>query len=115
MISFLALRNCFPEEDGTTVQRSTARQSLEEAHADAVRTASRTSMLGALGFGVALLVGLRLADQGGFFMRGFGLDMLLLAGGVSGGIVFTFLALRASRLARAYRRHLDEEDLLKES
>ncbi|MPZ96202.1 MAG: hypothetical protein GEU96_15145 [Propionibacteriales bacterium] len=96
------------EESGATVQPSTSRRGLEHAYDEAVRTATLTSLLGALGFGVALVVGLRLASENGFLAQGFGLDMMLLAGGVAGGLAFTGIALRASRTAQACRRHLEQ-------
>lgn len=81
---------------------------MEEAYDDAVRTASRLSVMGTLGFGVAFAMAAVLMSRGGFFAAGFGLEMVLFAGGLGGGIAFTVLALRASKMARACRRRLDE-------
>lgn len=86
---------------------STSERELEDAYADAARTSSRASLLGALGFGFALLMGLRLASEDGFFVRGFGLDLMLFVGGLVGGVVFTVLALRAARVAKLCRRQLE--------
>lgn len=91
-----------------TSARATSRKALEEAHAEAARTASRTSALGALGFGLALAMGAILGSQAGFLRAGYGLEMILFAGGLGGGLVFTVLAARAARVARACRQHLDE-------
>lgn len=66
-------------------------------------------MMGALGFGVALAMAVVVVTQGGFLAAAFGVEMILLVGGLSGGLAFTTLALRASRMARACRRRLDEK------
>lgn len=65
-------------------------------------------MLGMLGFGVALAMGTAVFARGGFLAAGFGLDTLLFAGGIGGGLAFTVMALRASRMARECRRRLEE-------
>jgi hypothetical protein len=64
--------------------------------------------MGALGFGVALLMIVTLARQGGLFAAGYGLELTLAAGGTAGGVVFTVLALRASRMAKECERRLCE-------
>jgi hypothetical protein len=84
------------------------RSAVEQAHADASRAASRSSLMGALGFGIALVMGVALAREGSFFAAGHGLELILLSGGVGGGIVFTVLALRAARMAKECRRRLPE-------
>jgi hypothetical protein len=65
--------------------------------------------MGALGFGLALVMATAIGWEGSFFAAGFGLEKFLFAGGVVGGLTFTLLALRASRAARACRRRLDEQ------
>jgi hypothetical protein len=70
--------------------------------------AGRSSLLGALGFGLALLMAAVLAGRGALLLRaGWGLETLLLFGGIAGGLLYTTLAVRASRHAREYRRRLD--------
>jgi hypothetical protein len=83
-----------------------SRAEVEQAYAEATRAASRSSLMGALGFGLALVVGLTFAGDGSLFAAGYGLEMILVAGGIGGGIVFTVLALRASRMARECQRRL---------
>ncbi|MGH3343050.1 MAG: hypothetical protein ACRDPK_09245 [Carbonactinosporaceae bacterium] len=85
------------------------RKDLEEALTEAARAASRLSLMGALGFGVALLTGSTLARENGFFSVGFGLETVLFFGGLGGGVLFTVLALRASRMARSCRERLEEQ------
>lgn len=85
-----------------------SRRNLEEAYAEAAQTASRLSLLGAAGFGVALLMAALLLTRGEFFSPRYALEMILVVGAGSGGAAFTFLALRASRLARTYQRRMDE-------
>jgi hypothetical protein len=82
------------------------RAAVEQAYAEASRAASRMSLLGALGFGLALVIVATAAREGGPFAAGFGLETILVAGGIGGGIVFTALALRASRIAKECRRRL---------
>ena len=77
-----------------------SRAEVEKAYAEASRAASRSSLMGALGFGVALVMGVTLAREGSLFAAGYGLEMFLAVGGMGGGIVFTVLALRASRMAK---------------
>lgn len=85
-----------------------SRKALQEAYTAAVRMASRLSMMGALGFGVALVMAALLITRGGFRAAGLGVELILLVGGLAGGLAFTVLALRASRVARECRRRLDE-------
>lgn len=82
---------------------------MEEAYGEAARTASRSSLMGTLGFGLALVMATVIGWEGSFLAAGFGLEKLLFVGGVVGGLTFTLLALRASRVARTCRRRLDEE------
>jgi acetylornithine/succinyldiaminopimelate/putrescine aminotransferase len=63
--------------------------------------------MGALGFGVALAMAAVLMARGGMLAGGFGPELVLLAGGLGGGVAFTVLALRASRMARGCQRQLD--------
>ena len=84
-------------------------KALREAFEEAARTASRSSFMGALGFGLALLMATVIGWEGSFFAVGYGLEKLLFAGGVVGGLTFTVLAVRASRVAKACRRRLDDE------
>lgn len=90
----------------TKPERSTRRNALEQAYREAVRTASRSSLLGALGFGLALLMAAVLAGRGALLAAGWGLETLLLFGGIAGGLLYTTLAVRASRHAKEYRRRL---------
>jgi mannose/fructose/N-acetylgalactosamine-specific phosphotransferase system component IIC len=85
-----------------------SRAEVEKAYAEASRAASRSSLMGALGFGVALVMGITLAREGSPFAAGFGLELILAVGGMGGGIVFTVLALRASRMAKECQRRLRE-------
>jgi hypothetical protein len=89
-------------------QSNPPRAAIERAYAEASRAASRLSLLGALGFGLALLVGATVAGEGSLFTAGRGLESILVAGGIAGGIVFTLLAVRASRMATRCRRRLRE-------
>lgn len=82
------------------------RAAVEQAFAEASRAASRLSLMGALGFGLALVVGFSLASGGNLLAAGHGLEMILVAGGIGGGIVFTVLALRAARMAKECERRL---------
>lgn len=92
----------------TMASSTTSRATVEKAYVEASRAASRASLMGALGFGVALLMGFTLARGGSLFAAGYGLELMLAAGGTAGGIVFTVLALRASRMAEECRRRLSE-------
>ena len=83
-----------------------SRAEVEKAYAEASRAASRSSLMGALGFGVALVMGVTLAREGSLFAAGFGLELILAVGGMGGGIVFTVLALRASQMAKECQRRL---------
>jgi hypothetical protein len=91
----------------TNSERPTRRNALEQAYQEAVRTAARSSLLGALGFGLALLMAAVLAGRGTLLGAGWGLETLLLFGGIAGGLLYTTLAMRASRHAKEYRRRLD--------
>ncbi|OLT00135.1 hypothetical protein BJF90_07610 [Pseudonocardia sp. CNS-004] len=82
------------------------REALEKAYAEFSRAASRSSLMGALGFGIALVIGVPVVREGNPFGGGHGLELILVAGAVGGGIVFTVLALRASRMARDCQRRL---------
>lgn len=84
-----------------------SRRTVEEAYAEAVRTAALSSALGAVGFGVALVMAVLLVTRGAFLSLSYGLEMILLAGGVSGGVAFTVLAVRAGRMARTCQRRLE--------
>lgn len=87
---------------------SASRATVEKAYVEASRAASRASVMGALGFGVALIMSFTLARQGSPFATGYGLELILAAGGTAGGSVFTVLALRASRMAKECERRLRE-------
>lgn len=90
--------------------RSTpSRAAVEEAYADASRAASWSSLMGALGFGLAVVMGAGLARAGDPFAPGHGLELVLAAGGIGGGVVFTVLAVRAARIAAQCRRRLRGE------
>lgn len=80
------------------------RSELQQAHDEAVRAASRLSLLGALGFGAALLMAALLLTRGS--VSAFPVETLLLVGGIGGGLAFTVLAVRASRMARECKRRL---------
>lgn len=83
------------------------RAALQEAYVDASRAASRAGLLGSAGFGVALIMGVRIAGSGEPLLTP-GLEGLLLFGGIAGGIAFTVIALRASAMARRCRDHLEQ-------
>ncbi|MGH3647291.1 MAG: hypothetical protein ACRDTM_08955 [Micromonosporaceae bacterium] len=85
-----------------------SRTAAKQAYAEAVRTANRASLMGALGFGLALVTGAKLAEQGSLLAPGFGLESILLTGGLGGGLIFSLMALRASRMARQCRQVLDK-------
>lgn len=85
-----------------------SREAVEKAYAESSRAASRSSFMGALGFGIALVIGVPVVREGNLLGAGHGLEMILVAGGIGGGVVFTVLALRASRMARSCQRRLRE-------
>lgn len=86
-------------------QQSASRAELEAAYKESVRTASRTSFLGALGFGLALLMFALL--EGSLLTPGRGLERFFFVGGVVGGITFSLLAWNATRSARQCKEQLD--------
>ncbi|GIX48269.1 MAG: hypothetical protein KatS3mg131_2480 [Candidatus Tectimicrobiota bacterium] len=87
-------------------------EEVRAAYQEAVRTASRCSLLGAIGFGVALLMLPVLLSTGTLSEAVFGtahpLARFLFLGGCAGGLLFSFQAWRAARLVRACRERLDE-------
>lgn len=85
-----------------------ARETVEKAYAESTRAASLSILLGALGFGVAVIIGIPLVRAGNLLAPGSGLELILVGGGIGGGIVFTVLALRASRMAKECQRRLRE-------
>jgi hypothetical protein len=94
-----------PERSPRRDQPSVTRADLEDAYQEAVRTASRSSLMGAVGFGLALLMlalleGSLLAPEGA-------LERFFFVGGLVGGITFSLLALRAARAARQCKEQLD--------
>lgn len=84
---------------------SSRRSDLEQAYEEAVRASTRLSLMGALGFGAALLMGVLLLTRGSF-SAAFPVETLLLVGGLGGGLAFTVLAVRASRMASECRRRM---------
>jgi hypothetical protein len=84
-----------------------SRAELEEAYADATRAAGRAAMMGALGFGLGLVMFAVMASGKSPIGEGFWLEKLLLGGGLAGGVTFTVLGLRASRAADRVRRLLE--------
>lgn len=96
-----------PRRDPGDDEAAGGKEALQEAYEEAARTASLSSFMGALGFGLALVVATVIGWEGSFLAAGFGLEKLLFVGGVVGGLTFTVLALRASRTARECRRRLD--------
>ncbi len=80
---------------------------LEEALAEATRTAARSAVMGALGFGLALVMFTVIAGEKSPIGEGFWLEKLLLAGGLAGGATFTIFGLRASRAADRVRKVLE--------
>jgi hypothetical protein len=85
------------------------RQELETAYREATKTATRSSLLGALGFGVALLMLMVVTERGASpSPTPVSLEQMLMFGGVFGGLMFTLIAARASRTAKACRRLLDD-------
>jgi hypothetical protein len=94
-----------PERSARREERSETRADLEDAYQEAVRTASRSSLMGAVGFGLALLMfalleGSLLAPEGA-------LERFFFVGGLVGGITFSLLALRAARAARQCKEQLN--------
>ncbi|MQA27512.1 MAG: hypothetical protein GEU94_19075 [Micromonosporaceae bacterium] len=85
-----------------------SRAAAEQDYAEAVRTANRASLMGALGFGLALVTGALFIEKGSLLAPGFGLESILLTGGLAGGLIFSVLALRASRMARRCQQALEE-------
>ena len=85
-----------------------ARETVEKAYAESSRAAALSSLLGALGFGVAVIIGIPLVRAGHLLAPGHGLELILVGGGIGGGIVFTVLALRASSMAKECQRRLRE-------
>jgi hypothetical protein len=83
------------------------RAELEEAYAEATRTAGRSAIMGALGFGLGLVMFAVIAGGKSPIGEGFWLEKLLLAGGLAGGVMFTVLGLRASRAADRVRKLLE--------
>jgi hypothetical protein len=81
---------------------------LEEAFADATRTAARSATMGVLGFGLSLAMFAVIASGTSPIGGGFWLEKLLVAGGLAGGVTFTILGLRASRAADRVRKLLEE-------
>jgi hypothetical protein len=84
----------------------TTKTELEEAYAEATRTAARAAALGALGFGLGLVMFAVLAGGKSLIGEGFWVEKLLIAGGVAGGVSFTITGLRASRAADRVRQLL---------
>jgi len=81
---------------------------LEEAVAEATRTAARSAVMGAVGFGLALVMFAVIAGGKSPLGEGLWLEKLLLAGGLAGGAIFTVVGLRASRAADRVRKLLRE-------
>jgi hypothetical protein len=82
---------------------------LETAYRQATKTATRSSLLGAMGFGVALLMLVVVAERGQSpSPTPVSLEQMLMFGGVFGGVVFTLIAARASHAAKVCRRQLDD-------
>jgi len=86
-----------------------SRAELEEAYAEATRAAGRSAMMGALGFGLSLVMFAVIASGRSPIGGGFWLEKLLLAGGLAGGVTFTIFGLRASRAADRVRKLLEGE------
>jgi hypothetical protein len=82
------------------------RKTVEEAYQHAVKTAMRSSLLAAVGFGVALLMMAMLAQGPGPARSGYALEHLLALGGVFGGAMFALIAARAARVAKSCERRL---------
>ncbi len=82
---------------------------LEEAYAEATRTAARSGVMGALGLGLSLTMFAVMAGGTSPLGEGFWLEKLLLAGGLAGGAVFTVVGVRASRVADRLRKLLEAQ------
>jgi hypothetical protein len=80
---------------------------LEEAYAEATRTAARAAAMGVAGFGLSLVMFAVLAAGKSLIGEGFWVEKLLIAGGVAGGVSFTITGLRASRAADQLRKLLE--------
>lgn len=85
-----------------------SRAELEQAYGEATRAAGRLAMLGALGFGLGLVMFAVIASGKSPLGVGFWLEKALLAGGLAGGVTFTVLGLRASRAAERVRKLLQD-------
>lgn len=83
------------------------RQELEQAYAEATRTAARSAVMGALGFGLGLVMLAVIASGKSPIGQGFWVEKLLLAGGLAGGVTFSVVGLRASRAADQVRKLLE--------
>ena len=88
----------------------TSRAELEAAYAEASRAAVRSGAMGAVGFGLGLVMFAVIAGGRSPIGEGFWLEKLLLAGGIAGGVIFTLLCLRASHAAQRVRKLLEAED-----
>ena len=92
-------------------QEGVSPEEIKDAYRQAVRMASRCSVLGALGFGLALAMLVFLTDklelQEALFGTAYPLERFLLAGGLVGGLLFTWQAWRASRLAKVCYHRLE--------
>lgn len=80
---------------------------LEEAYAEATRTAARAAAMGVAGFGLSLAMFAVIAGGKSLIGEGFWVEKLLVAGGVAGGLSFTITGLRASRAADRLRKVLE--------
>jgi len=65
--------------------------------------------MGALGFGLSLVMFAVMAGGTSPLGEGFWLEKLLLAGGLAGGAVFTLVGVRASRAADRFRQLLEAQ------
>jgi hypothetical protein len=83
-----------------------SRTELEEAYAEATRTAARAAAMGVAGFGLSLVMFAVLAAGKSLIGEGFWVEKLLIAGGVAGGVSFTITGVRASRAADRVRKLL---------
>jgi hypothetical protein len=84
-----------------------SRTELEEAYAEATRTAARAAAMGVAGFGLSLVMFAVIAGGKSLIGEGFWVEKLLIAGGVAGGVSFTITGLRASRAADQLRKLLE--------
>jgi hypothetical protein len=78
---------------------------LHDAYRESARTASRSSLMGAVGFGLALLMLALL--EGSLLVPDHTLERFFFVGGLVGGITFSLLAWRASRVARRCKEQLE--------